>query len=145
MDAKVQIEVSIGQARVISEALDLLVSLHLGQLESLTTLVASGQLPVLNPHELTSRTVDHRFYDAFEGKVRDLKILLGLPTNGNLSIGDLRTSQSSKRAFEILKTVNKALDEHLNPDAQFEGKDFDTLSIRYTSDPVPVVTVKTSI
>ena len=138
----VTIKVTLDQARAISAALETYARLCIGQLEEITQMVKDGTIPVgwIPPSE-ERRAVCRDRRDLIETHLRECKSILGYPPNGSNGIGHSHVHITGRRAWEIKKTLERAMAMHRNPSPSFPTVDYDGRVVRYTSDPDAVVDV----
>ena len=133
MEAKVTIEVTLDQAKVLVKALDLYTRMGIGQVEEIGSLIRHGVIP----REVSM--VDH---DKIHSAVNLLKDSVGLPWNGSYGLGHEKVSLSTHRAYEMEKVIDKAISVYQNPNPEFKGVNYDGLTVRYTEDRAPVCSVE---
>lgn len=117
------------QARCVAQALEFYARIGLGQMEILAEQVRLGHI---QPNEgLDSIEVAQQV----ERLSKQIKNVLGHPSNGSYGIGGHRVDISAQRAWEIKKQIEKALAEHRDPYPKFRTVDYDGRILRYTTDP----------
>lgn len=140
--SKIVIEVTEEQAGAISKALDLYTRIGIGQFDEVAQLVAFGLVPVRNTDGLPRQIAIPEQCDEIRALMDRAKRVLGFSSGASNGIGNRDNDISVSRAYEVGKVLNKALAEHNNPSPTFRGVHYDGLGPRYTSDPVPVVTLR---
>ena len=138
---KVEVTVSIDQARVIAEALDVYARLSIGQVNMISEMVAYQKIPVYAENGKPSVMVTAEVCDAVRDKMEQVNRLLGYSGLGNMGIGSDHVPMSGRRAYEVSRVMEKALAEHRDPNPSFRGVDYDGLRVRYTQDTLPVVAI----
>lgn len=134
---KLHLEVTIEQAKVISEALDLFVRIHIGQIGEIEYLFRGMEIRKKDGH-FTSYEENEEIRSYCEA----IKRVLGHPSNGNWSIGNTMVNKSAHRAYEIEKVIDKVIAVYNNPNPEFKGVNYQGLSFRYTNDPEPKAEIK---
>lgn len=136
---RVHIELTLDQARAMSAALDAYTRLAIGQMGAISNLASFGLIPSANGE---SATIE---------QLRDLEVVmdqasraLGFSPNSSLGIFNEKVSLAGKRSYEVMKVLDKVLAEHQYPAPSFRGVNYDGLSVRATSDPLPVAKIATT-
>ena len=138
----VTIQATLEQAHTIKFALDTYARLCIGQLEEVACLVSDGTIPVGGLDSGSPRrTAGREEVDLIDAKMRECKQVLGYSSNGSNGIGNRHVHESGHRAWEVKKTLERALSMHRDPNPAFPTVDYDGRVVRYTSDPDAVVDV----
>lgn len=143
---KVVIECTVEQAWAVSNALEVFVRLSIGQIEHVAEMISFGDIPVGGRYAGDGKLLERIIANPSQAQAaRDMcdqiKSLMGYQKNGSNGIGHPHVSSSAHRAWEMRKVLDKALSEHRNPNPEFRGVNYDGLTVRYTTDLAPVVTV----
>ena len=143
---KVVIECTVEQAQAASTALEVFSRLSIGQIEHLAELVSFGEIPVGGRYTSDGKLLERLIASPSQAQcVRDMcdqiKAVMGYPKSGSNGIGHSHVSSTAHRTWEMRKVLDKALSEHRNPNPEFRGVNYDGLTVRYTTDPEPLVTV----
>jgi|GEM_PF-1197778 len=141
----IQLVVSVAQAEALLSALDTYVCLCLGQIEVTAELVNDATLVACASDRQARRPADPDVVDAMRELMYQAKTLLGHPRSGNHGVGHRHVHITGHRAYEILKVLQKVVAEQRNPTPTFRGVNYDGLSVRYTTDPVPFAEVVKSL
>ena len=124
------------QAECIARALELYTRLGLGQFEEAVYLCKIG-------------LIRHRQGECSDAQIEQIESLcyaikdaLGHPRNGSFGIGYPMLHESTQRAYEITKQIDKALAMHRDPNPPFRGVNYDGRTVRYTQDPDITMEIK---
>jgi hypothetical protein len=139
----VVLKMTVTQAQAVVDSLDLYTRLSMGQVNELAAKFASGEFKI----KATDRSDRGRIAsDAELLDIRDhcwdLKTALGHYENSSFSIGNRAVSDTAHRAYELTKTIEKALAEFSDPAPSFKRTQYDGLTVRYTNDPAPYCEVQ---
>lgn len=134
MTPHIQVELSLEQARAVSQALDLYTRMGLGQMREIADLVRSGAIPFSDRRQTDDQPAA---MDALDDLAAAMSRELGFAPNASYGIGNEHVPLAARRAYELQKVLDKALAEHRNPSPSFRGVDYDGLLVRYTHDPAP--------
>lgn len=140
--ARIRLTITEGQARAITEALDLYARLGIGQFEYVAEQMRYATIPRYRPlhakgkEPAMRRIVSPHVIEEVEQHLDAIKILLGYPLNGSHSIGHPDNHISVTRSYEANKVLKKALADAHNPGGGLI--DHDGLTVRYTDDPAPI-------
>jgi hypothetical protein len=133
-EVRVQVTLTIPQARAMVEALDIYMRLGLGQVQMVAEMVADGSIPIKSGSlKVPEMDVIHNV----TALCNEIRRELGFQPGESYSVGNRAVSDKAHRAYEIEKVVKKVLAMHDNPNPTFCGLNYDGLSIRYTDDPAP--------
>jgi hypothetical protein len=124
------------QAECIARALDLYTRLGLGRFEEVAYLCEAG---LIRHRHGECRDVQ---IGQIESLCYAIKDALGHPRDGSFGIGSPMLHESTQRACEIKKQIEKALAMHNNPNPEFRGANYDGRTVRYTKDPDIAVEIK---
>lgn len=132
----VKLELTIDQAKVVEDALDLYSRIGIGQLEEVEHVLKRkfGFFNVVDKNTPIN-------WDAFNQAIKYAKLYIGFEPNASYGIGNKKVSVSVKRAFEIQKTLSKELAMDRDPNPGFKTFDYEGLTSRYTDDPAPECTI----
>ena len=137
---KIQITVTISQARAIAKALDLFSRLSIGQVGVIAEAVSVKEIPAYAENGKASRHVTPEVCDTIRENVSEILTALGYSGIGHsLGISSEHVPIDGRRAYEISRSLEKVLAEHRDPAPQFRGVNYDGLRLRYTTDPAPQV------
>lgn len=139
---KIQMTVTVPQAQVVAKALDLFARLSIGQVGMIAEMVSMQEIPMYAQNGSPGRDVSPEVCNTVREKVEEVLRTLGYSGFGHsLGVGNEHVPVAGHRAYEVSKVLEKVLAEHRNPNPEFRGVNYDGLSLRYTSDPVPVALV----
>lgn len=124
---KVRIELEIGQAKALAEALDFFSRISIGQLQEVASLVRHGVVPLFVEGRGERAMADAEVCDQVHSLMLKVKAALGYPKNGSHGIGHPHVCQSGLRAYELKKVLDQALAIHGNPNPEFRGVQYDGL------------------
>lgn len=138
---KINISMTVDQADAVSKGLDAFSRLCIGQLEEVSHLVRYGVIPMasLNGGERVQASAE--VCDQVEALMNEVKKVLGYPRNGSHGIGHSHVSTSGHRAYEVKKVLDRAVAVQRDPNPKMRGVNYDGLTVRYTQDPEPIVTI----
>ena len=137
----VTLDMTVRRAGIVSEACDLYTRLGMGQMEEIVDLVRWEVIPSTRAGTEGRVSVSGDTVEKIERHVTAIKHFLGHHPNSSLGVGHPHVDLSAKRAWETKKAIDQALALHRDPDPEFRGANYDGNYLRYTDDPVPVVTV----
>lgn len=129
---KLNLELTIPQARAVVGALDLFTRLSLGQFRALEDMIRQEAIK-----KADGSPADMDTCEQIDGVLKQVAALMGFSYNSSRGIGNPHNSIESARAYEIKKVVEKTLAEHSDPNPSFRGVNYDGLIVRYTQDPAP--------
>lgn len=130
---QVLVAMSEEQARTVCAALDLFSRLGTGQIEALGQIVRDGYIPMRGEDKAVRQPASDEACARVDGAIAEMKSALGYLLNGSNSIGHSHNAIGCSRAFEVLRAIQGAMQV---------GRDS---GIRYTDDPLPIVTVAEAI
>lgn len=133
------IRVTLGQAREISNALDLKSRLGTGQFDMIGEALRMGSIPAFVREGSARPSIETM--ERVDALLEQIKQELGYPRNGGYSIGSGNVPDSAKRGWEIKKVVDKALAYHAEPNPSFKGVNYDGVIVRYTNEPLPTAEI----
>lgn len=133
------------QAKVLTEALDLYVRVRIGQLGAVTQMARSGQIPYGNVTLAKEFSREMDALQTVEDCINGAKQALGHPSNGNHGIGHKDVADDTKRAYELMKTLDKVIAQTRDPNPSMRGVNYDGVLVRYTQDELPVVTADNAL
>lgn len=135
---KIQVTMTVEQARAVSKALDVYTRLCIGQVDVVASLFVEGVIPV-SAHPIGEprgvATLDQ--VEAVIRHVTSIKEVIGFGRCCNLGIGHPHVQIAGRRAYEVNKVLAQVLAEARNPSPPFRGVDYEGLIVRYTDDPAP--------
>lgn len=140
MSSEVVVKMSTEQAKVICDALDLYNRITLGQFEELESLIRHCLICKagnLNDAE-DKQYPNFDEMDEIREKIFEIKHIMGFPQYGSFGIGNPKLHSSNARSYEMMKTIQKVLAEHRNPNPEFRTVDYDGVIVRYTQDTLPI-------
>lgn len=129
------------QAYALRDALELYARICIGQFHQISELMRAGVIPMASDGSGMRSTVDVREVIAAEEALTAAKACCGNPANGGMSIGNPHVHESAKRAWEMLKVVQKTLAEERQEEGPARGVHHQGLMVRYTDDPAPTCVV----
>lgn len=125
------------QAYALRDALELYARICIGQFHQISELMRAGVIPMASDGSGQRSTVPVAAINAAEDALTVAKACCGNPANGGMSIGNPHVHDSGKRAWELLKVVQKTLAEERHEDGAASGVHHNGLMVRYTDDPAP--------
>jgi hypothetical protein len=135
----IELKVSIEQAQAISKALDVYSRLCIGQIGEIAEMVADGTIPV-NAHLFDDkREANIDVCNQVRDLTDNIQITLGFSSGSSLGMSNKNVCKSGHRAWEVCKTLDRALAIHRDPNPSFKGVNYDGLIINYTGEPKPIV------
>lgn len=137
----IQLNMTVEQAQAVNDALDLYTRIAIGQFESVEYLMQSGIVPRASRGDTPRELLSHNALDAAADLLKQLKAVVGHPSNGSFGIGHPHVHVSGTRCYETHKVLSQALAELRDPNPPFKGVNYDGLVVRYTDDPAPVALV----
>lgn len=138
----IQATLTTDQADAVCDSLDAYSRLCIGQLEEVAELVRHGVIPMARMNSEGERVMASvEVCNQIEDLMKQVKQLLGYPSNGSHGIGHRHNHLSGLRAYEVKKALSKVVAEQRDPIPKFRGVNYDGLGPRYTTDPAPVVAV----
>lgn len=137
-DTQITITMNLEQAEAVSAALDLYTRIGLGDLSEIADLARMGKLN-MRKHD-GHRPVDIESIENMEELLLSAKALLGHPRNGSFGIGHQGVDIDARRAYEMKKSLDKALWSHKRP-GDNSTVHSTGLTVRYTQDPAPTAQV----
>ena len=137
----VTLAMTVSRAGIVSEACDLYTRLGMGQMEEIVDLVRWKVIPSARPETEGRASVFDDAVEKIEGHVAAIKHFLGHHPNSSLGVGHPHVDLNAKRTWETKKAIDQALALHRDPNPEFRGVNYDGNDLRYTDDPVPLVTV----
>ena len=138
VDTRVQLTLTIPQARAMAEALEIYMRLGLGQVHMVAEMVADGSIPI------KAESVKIPEMDAIHNIAalcNEIRRELGFQVGESYGVGTRGVSDKAHRAYEIEKAIKRALALHENPNPAFRGVNYDGLTVRYMDDPAPVCVI----
>jgi hypothetical protein len=130
-------DLTLEQAKVITQALDLYNRITLGQFEELTYMVQRGTIP-LGP-DVTNLDLDSR--DQLCSLIKIYKRLCGYQSSSSYGLGNQQLPKANAISYELLASLLKPIAEHENPNPNFKSYHYDGLMFRYTQDSLPEIKV----
>lgn len=131
----IEIRLTHEQADAVITALDLMTRVGMGELTEVANLARFGLLNKRS-HDSFDKP-DIQDIEAIEEQLAIAKHILGHPRNGSFGIGHPGVPLTSKRAYEVQKTLQETLWDYRNPGDRMSVHS-DGLTVRYTDDPRPV-------
>lgn len=132
---------SLDHALAVSQALELLARLGIGQVHAISDLVRQKAIPFNHELALTARDELDRL-DVIDGICGMLASQLGFSRNAPYDIGSDHVPLLARLALEIKKVLDKALAENRDASPSFGGADYDGLTARTTQDLAPQAEVR---
>jgi hypothetical protein len=138
----VVLTLTLEQSYVVAKALDVYTRLCIGQLDIIPELIRDATIPLKEDIEKPRKEAPMDVIDTVDIYINMIKEKLGYPSNGSNGIGHKHVDKSGHRAWEIKKTLSKALANYRDPNPSMRGVDYDGVIVRYTNDDLPVAEVK---
>lgn len=137
--AKVNMILSVEQADVVREALDVYTRIMTGQFGIIGEMVRDGRVPVRrnDGEKRTIATADQS--GGVAEQLNNAKNILGFATNESLGISHSDVHVSGRRSFEVLTELSHVLQKHGGNEVT--GAYSEGLTLRYTDDDVPSVSI----
>lgn len=135
---RVKLEITVEQARALSQALDVYTRLALGQIEIISELVSTGEIPRRREQKEERRIATMDDVDDVRALAKTIKTSLGYSASGSNGLGHRHVSLMGHRAYELQKVVDKAISTRPGSTAPACAVSRDGLSVRYTQDPAPI-------
>jgi hypothetical protein len=131
----IQLNLTLDQAKAVSQALELLNRVGMGQINYLNELVDSGVIPANS-----NITVSNEIRASIKANFKSIKSLLGFPEGGSYGIGNRNVPMVANHAYEVYKVLAKAI--HIKSgNKSFNTTDSDGLILRYTNEEAPTAIV----
>lgn len=140
-EARVHLELSVEQAQAVAKALDLYTRICLGQFNMIEELVREGTVPMYSGTQEERKLAGAMECEAIEDVMNNTKAILGFSRGGGFGIGNHHVDITGHRTYEVLKSLQKPLAEYRKPNPDYRGVHYDGLTVRYTQDPEPTVSV----
>ncbi|WP_031574731.1 hypothetical protein [Acidithiobacillus thiooxidans] len=135
----VHLFLTVAQANVVAEALEIYARLGLGQIETITELFNEGYIPV----NTESGTVDRSpVSQQIAEHCSAMKDHMGFSPHGHHGITDRVVSEAAKNAYEVECVLRKSLALDRDPHPKFRGTEYDGLLIKCTTEKVPVCVIE---
>ena len=138
----VKLDMSVEQAKVICDALDLYNRITLGQFEELESIIRHRLIckASFDPNE---EKIYPNFdeMDEIKEHIHAIKRIMGFHPHSSFGIGNDKVHISNSRSYEMLKTIQKVLAEDRNPNPDFRTVDYDGVIVRYTNDELPICSI----
>lgn len=143
MTKYVEMKLTLEQAKVVQDALDFYTRIGIAQIEEVVPVLqrqfgfdkkANCQVECLPYHEAIP-------WDLIREYINAIKSLLGFSSNASYGIGNGSVNVAVHRSYEVFKVLSKALIEDRDPNPKFRGVHYDGLTLRYTLDKEPEVTI----
>jgi len=139
MTTKINLELTVEQARSVSLWLELLTRIGLGQFEFVEELLRDGTVPVKGESQSPRGEASLEQCDMLKALLNQVKVTLGYSPNGNHGIVHLHNHINATRAYETNKVRQQAVAPATHSS---EGTVLrDGLTVRYTQDPVAKATL----
>lgn len=139
---RVTLTLTPDQAHAVSEALDVYMRLCLGQLNIVAEMVSDERIPLRNASCIDREVASFEVCDQVRADIDRVKSALGFSIGASLGVGHPHVHVTGTRSYEVMKVLDKVLANHRNPNPEFRGVDYDGLTVRYTSDPMPEVAIR---
>ena len=140
---QVQLAMSIEQANVVKNVLDLYFQIGSGQLEEIES-VLKDQLGFDRKRDRLEGESDHINWLNFNNDIQFAKYELGLSRDAYYGIGSPKLTISTLRSYEIYKALAFTLAMDKDPNPAFKTTDYDAVIVKYTNDPIPIVNIISS-
>ena len=141
--ASVRVDMTLEQAEIVRDCLNLFARLSTGQMNILGELFTDGKIPAYRENGREGLSLEE--ISSIINKINDIKEICGFPINGNLGIGHPLVSHAGKSAWEMTKVLDKAIfdyrQESESSDYSSIQVSYDALLVRYTQQEVPVVRI----
>jgi hypothetical protein len=131
---KVNIELTIEQAEVVRNALDLYNRISLCQIEEVAVVMERQFGYEIEPDSMLN-------WYGFKLALKKLKHCFGFSENASYGVGNPSVGISGSRSYEILKVLEFALAMDKDPNPSFRTVYYDGLTLRYTQDEEPKVEI----
>lgn len=141
-NVRVTLTLTPDQAHAVSTALDVYMRLCLGQLHIVGEMIRDERIPLFNLSVMDRQRASLEVCDEIDFNLNNVKRALGYQGGRSLGVGHPHLHQTGIRSYEVMKAMDKVLAEHRNPNPVFRGVNYDGLTVRFTTDPAPVVTIQ---
>ncbi|MBX9639534.1 MAG: hypothetical protein K2X97_07365 [Mycobacteriaceae bacterium] len=137
---RVNLTLAIEQARAVGAELDLANRIRLGQFGEIASIAAQGGILVQDEHaQGGGRQARPDEIARITALCRDLAAAFGHGRGSSFGIGARGANLTTRRGYEVMKAVRKAIADHDQPGGN--TVDHDGLTVRYTSDEAPVASM----
>ena len=137
---RVLVTLSIDQARAVTDELDLANRVRLGQFGEIANIAAQGGMLVSDAHAPGgARDIRPDEMTRIAELCRELAAAFGHGRGSSFGIGARGACLTTRRGYEAMKAVRKAIADHERPGGH--TVDHDGVAVRYTTDEAPTAVV----